>query len=82
MVSIVERIVFEKISEVFNREVQISYDTDLRNEGLDSVKTIELIVNLEIEFDIEIDDQDLLVENFSTIHKIAILLSGKYGVKQ
>lgn len=40
---------------------------------------IALIVSIEVEFDIQIDDDDLLIDNFSSIKKIAILLSGKYG---
>ncbi|MFC3788058.1 acyl carrier protein [Paenibacillus sp. GCM10012307] len=75
-----EQVISKKLSEVFNREVNFDYETDLRNEGLDSIKTIELIVNLEVEFNIQIDDQDLLIENFSRVTKIKKLLSEKYGV--
>ncbi|MBJ6360577.1 acyl carrier protein [Paenibacillus sp. MAHUQ-46] len=78
--STLEQVISKKLSEVFNREVNFDYETDLRNEGLDSIKTIELIVNLEVEFNIQIDDQDLLIENFSRVTKIKKLLSEKYGV--
>lgn len=79
--STLEQVITKKISEVLNRAADIDFETDLRNGGLDSIKTIEFIVNLEVEFDIQIDDQDLLVENFSTINKVTKLLSEKYGVK-
>lgn len=81
-VTSLEQSIAEKLSEVLNRDVKISNDTDLRNEGLDSLKTIELIVGLEVVFEIEIDDQDLLVENFSTINRIASLLAEKYGIRK
>ncbi|PYE47271.1 acyl carrier protein [Paenibacillus barcinonensis] len=45
--------------------------------GLDSMKTINLVVELEEEFDIVIDDNDLLFENFSTISRIVDLISQK-----
>ncbi|SDT35599.1 D-alanine--poly(phosphoribitol) ligase subunit 2 [Paenibacillaceae bacterium GAS479] len=80
-VSTLEQVITKKLSEVFNRAADLDFETDLRNEGLDSIKTIEFIVNLEVEFDIQIDDQDLLVENFSTINKVTKLLSEKYGVQ-
>ncbi|WP_281884480.1 acyl carrier protein [Paenibacillus sp. YYML68] len=79
-VSMLEQVVTKKLSEVLNRELHLDQGADLRSEGLDSIKMIEFIVNLEVEFDIQIDDQDLLVENFSTVHKITTLLSQKYGV--
>lgn len=50
----IEQAVTKKLSEVLNREVNLDFENDLRNEGLDSIKTIELIVNLEVEFDIQI----------------------------
>lgn len=81
-VASLEHIITKKLSEVFNRSVEVGTETHLRDEGLDSLKTIELIVNLEIEFDIQIDDEDLLVDNFSSISKIASLLSEKYGVQE
>jgi acyl carrier protein len=76
--SSLEQAINKKLNEVLNRESNLEYTTDLRNEGLDSIKMIELIVSLEVEFDIEIEDQDLLIENFSTIEKIASLFSEKY----
>lgn len=73
-----EQTVTNKVSEVLRRTIQLHYDADLRNEGLDSLRTIQLIVSLEAEFGIEIDDGDLLVENFSTINKIITCMTEKY----
>ncbi|MEK3864593.1 acyl carrier protein [Paenibacillus sp. FSL H7-0716] len=77
--ALLEQLITKKLCEVFNRTVEVGSETDLRDEGLDSLKMIALIVSIEVEFDIQIDDDDLLIDNFSSIKKIAILLSGKYG---
>jgi acyl carrier protein len=79
--SMLKQMINKKLNEVLNREINLDFETDLRNEGLDSIKTIVLIVNMEVEFDIQIDDQDLVVENFSTVSKITKLLSEKYGLQ-
>jgi acyl carrier protein len=53
---------------------EINNDTDLRNFGLNSITSIELIVKLEDEFDIAISDDDLIIDNVCTINKIVQLL--------
>jgi D-alanine--poly(phosphoribitol) ligase subunit 2 len=55
-------------------------NTDLREHGLDSISSIELIVMLENEFNICVDDDDLLIDNFNTMEKLIGLLE-KY-IKQ
>ncbi len=49
---------------------QIGDDEDIRPYGLDSIKGILAVVMLEGEFDIELVDEDLLLENVNTINKI------------
>ena len=44
---------------------------------IDSFKFIELFVKLEESFMIEFDDEDILVENFGSLNRIAELI-GKY----
>jgi acyl carrier protein len=55
-----------------NREIKD--DENLIDLGLDSIKTIEIVVELEDGFDIEIDEDDLMLDNFSTISKIMELV--------
>lgn len=45
----------------------IDEDTDLTEYGLDSMTCVEMVVNLEDEFGITVDEEDLLVENMSSI---------------
>lgn len=53
---------------------QMGNDTDLRNYGLNSITSIELIVKLEDEFNISISDDDLIIDNVCTVNKIVQLL--------
>ncbi|MFB5678574.1 acyl carrier protein [Paenibacillus terreus] len=52
-------------------------DRDLRSLGLNSLSAVELIVELENELNIIIDDDDLLLDNLSTLNEIEQLL-GRY----
>ncbi|MED3575519.1 phosphopantetheine-binding protein [Cytobacillus praedii] len=45
-------------------------DIDLRTYGLDSLKTMRLLVEIENVFNIEFDDDDLNMEEFSTLERI------------
>ena len=69
-----EEIVKGFLEEVLNLDAdalgEVDMDTDLTELGLDSLKAIELVVFIEDEYDIEISDDDLLIENMSTIGKI------------
>lgn len=42
-------------------------DYDLTKIGLDSLNAIEIVVNLETEFDIMVDDDDLSLDNLATV---------------
>jgi acyl carrier protein len=70
----------ELIEESINKEVHLAMKTDLTKEGMNSLTLIEMIVELEDQLSIEILDDDLTLENFSTIESIINLLTEKYGV--
>lgn len=65
----------ERIKEIVTTVLELSEDvaetidedTDLQELGLDSMTCVEVVVNLEDEFGIEVDEEDLLVENMATI---------------
>ncbi|WP_408895206.1 acyl carrier protein [Paenibacillus taichungensis] len=69
----------KQVYAVIGREI-LDINSLLKDEGLDSVKTIELITNLETEFDFMLNDEDLLVDNFATISLIYNIMTEKYGV--
>ena len=52
----------------------IKEDTDLMELGLDSMTCVEMVVNLEDEFGITVDEEDLLVENMASISALVQLV--------
>ena len=55
-----------------NSSLQLDYDKNLFNAGIvDSAGLVSYICYIEVEFNIEIPENDLLPENFSTINVIA-----------
>lgn len=63
------------LGSLLNTQEKIMAEESLSKWGLDSLKTIELIVILENEFDIVFDNNDLLLDNFGTINTIVSLLT-------
>lgn len=76
-----EKKIRDFISEVVELEQgvidSIDLDTDLVEYGLDSINAIELIVRLEEEFEIEVDDDDLLIDNINTLNKLISIIKNK-----
>lgn len=66
---------FEQIKEIVGTVLELeesqvdalTEDTDLLEIGLDSMTCVEIVVNLEAEFGITVEEEDLLVENMATI---------------
>lgn len=58
-------------------DCEIAMEDDLGTMGLDSIKSIRLVVELEALFDVEFGDEELLFENFSTLHKIMKRIQNK-----
>ena len=72
-------ILFQKIEvgilNILEKNIKIQIEEDLSLQGLDSLKMVQLIVWIEEEFEIVIDDEDLLFENFENILKISGIVS-------
>ena len=70
--------IFIILSNIINIEIDelMSYPecAKLSDMGLDSIKFIQFIIEIEEEFDIEILDSDLLLSNFETIENIFSML--------
>lgn len=49
-------------------------DEDLRNYDFGSLTAVELVVALELKFNILIEEEDLLIENLCTLNRIAVLV--------
>lgn len=52
----------------------LDWNADLTELGLDSMTCVELVVNLEDVFGIAVEEEDLLVENMSTIARLKTLI--------
>lgn len=67
--------IIELISGVLKCDMSVIGEEDnLVDLGMDSLKAIELVVGLEEKFDIMIDEEDLLIENLSTVSDIQELV--------
>jgi len=65
----------ENIKENINENIkEIDDNADLSLYGMNSIEAIQLIVAIENEFNIEIDDEDLMIENINSVCKINDLI--------
>ncbi|MFD2327985.1 acyl carrier protein [Cohnella sp. GCM10020058] len=71
-----EKRIKEQVIKVLEQEA-LDNQTNLVELGLDSLKTIQLVVNLESSLGIVFEDSDLLLENFETIEKIMSTINKK-----
>lgn len=58
-------------------EPDIRAETELSALSLDSLSFVELIVNLESEFEIEFEDEELNIYDYSTVDDIILLVRRK-----
>lgn len=76
-----EKIIRDLISQIVELEKNVTdsidLDTDLVEYGLNSLNAIELVVRLEEEFEIEVDDENLLIDNINTINKLMSIINNK-----
>ncbi|TNJ64371.1 acyl carrier protein [Paenibacillus hemerocallicola] len=68
-----------KVNEILETDHNIAWEEELTSLGLDSIKSVNLIVDLEEMYHIVFDEDELLTENFSTISKIVARVQGKLG---
>jgi len=66
----IEVTINKKVRELLNITEDIGPEDNLNQWGMDSIKVIQLIVELEEMFDIIYEDNELLFENFSNVQQI------------
>ena len=54
--------------------VEIDATTNLKQAGIDSFSTVEIILFIERRFGVSIPDEKLLPENFKTLHVLATIV--------
>lgn len=67
------------IKSILGHPEDIASERKLSELGLDSIKSVQLIVELEEKFNIMFEEEELLFEHFATIQQIALLIYGKLG---
>ena len=67
------------VKKLSNVDVDIEQTTSLNVYGIDSLKRVQLVIELEAEFDFAFNDEDLTQQNFETIENIQNLLE-RYGL--
>jgi acyl carrier protein len=80
-ISIIKKNITKKVQELLEND-KITEVDDLTSLGLDSIRSIELIVDLEADFDITFEDSELLLDNFKTIEKIEEMIHLKKGLNR
>ncbi|MFZ5989288.1 MAG: acyl carrier protein [Bacillota bacterium] len=78
-ISEVKEKVIEAVSRnaLFNADKVNENSRIRRDHGIDSIRLVELVVDLEEEFDIEVDSASLTYENFATIELITNYIMNK-----
>lgn len=67
------------LKDVLQLPEEPPYDSNLVFYGLDSITAVNLIVDIESEFQIMFDNDDLLIDNFATVEKIVNMIRAKQG---
>lgn len=70
-------VVVDIIEEVINIEI-IDYSQNLFSLGLDSLGVLKLVTLIEDKLKIEIDDNDLTIENMSSVNAVLKLVNKYY----
>ena len=63
----------EKLIEILSQYGD-GYDGNFRDSGINSIEFVKILVNMEKEFDIEIDDEMLDIENLPTFDALCEML--------
>lgn len=71
-----EQMIIAKLKEILDSvPSDLQLEDDLRSFGLDSLKSVQLIVELEEMLGITFDDEEIMLENFVTVKSINELVT-------
>ena len=73
-----EKFIIDKIEEITFSQVEPT-DSLWEEKILDSITIVELVVELENEFDVKVPFNEIIIDNFETVEKIAAYLKSKKG---
>ena len=72
--TVIKNIILKQL-EIDGNKTEFLPDTNLQNIGMDSIKFIKLIVEIEGEFDIEYPDEKLLITESGTLERIVTVVN-------
>ena len=61
---------------------QITIDQNLQDAGMDSISFVKIIVALEMEYNIEFADEDLLITRLSTMRAFETRVTELIGIRE
>ncbi len=73
-----EKFILDKIEEITFTEVS-QKDSLWEGKVLDSISIVELVVELEKEYNIKVPFNEIVTENFETVERIVTYLKSKIG---
>ena len=72
-----EEKIWQLLREI-NEDIPQNYEIGLIEEGyIDSFARVNLVASLEEEFNIELEAEDIIPENFYSIHSIAMMVNNR-----
>ncbi|MBJ8030420.1 acyl carrier protein [Bacillus cereus group sp. N21] len=71
------QIITDKLVEILELKEPVQFNENLSFYGLDSIMSVQLIVELEDYYNIAFEDEELIFSNFDTVSKIVELIEGK-----
>lgn len=77
---LIQRTVFRVIGKVVDSPLPLEMDSLLSDMRVNSIKIIQIIAMLEHELEFELEEEDLIMSNFSTPRQTIKLLREKYSM--
>jgi acyl carrier protein len=78
-IAVVLRQIIAKLTENPLLEQQLEKDHYIQNAGMDSLRIIQLVIQIEQHYNVTFEDYELSVKNFETIDEIAHKIIEKLG---
>lgn len=75
----VKEVILAILPDVSNED--LNEDSDIFSLGLDSINAMTLVSNLQDAFDIQLDTNEIIFENFQSLATIAEMVEKKKGLK-
>ena len=75
----VKEVILAILPDVSNED--LNEDSDIFSLGLDSINAMTLVSNLQDAFDVQLDTNEIIFENFQSLATIAEMVEKKKGLK-